>query len=133
MKSDLEVVREVFLLINVPELTSAISGDVCQFYRPDNSKMHDVVVGALGVNNNWMQEGTLNVKNHVPNHPDGQPDLEALDVSTEILLRLLDSQNRSEFRTAINTIYPPRKDDDGTWFNRIVVDYYSLQKVFKNI
>lgn len=132
MKTATEVVLDVYALANVPEVTNAITGEVCQFFRPNDSVKQDIVIGILGVDNEWMQQATVNVKIHVPNLKDGQGDLASLDMIAGIVIPLLDSQYRDSFYTMVSETFL-RQDTDGTWFYRIVVDYYSIQENFKNI
>lgn len=132
MKSAIDVIVDVYSLVNVPAVTSAISGEVYQLERPDNSKKQDVVIGLLGADNEWLQEATVNVKIHVPNLKSGKADLNNLERIVNIVTPLIDGKYMDSFYTIKGTTYL-QKDTDGTWFYRIVVDYYSIQEEYKNI
>lgn len=140
MKTATEVLIDIWTLLNVTELTSEITGDIYKVSRPSKSDKIDLVIGLLGVDNEYMQQGTVNVKIHVPNLKvtiDGMedstmPDLEKINSLNAIACQLLDTQWRDTFHTEVNETLL-RQDPDGNWFSRIVVDYYSLQTNYQNI
>ena len=132
--------QEIRDLLNVATLTTQITGTVYQTRRPAGRKKVDVVVSALGLDNDQFQEGTFNVKVHAPNlnvTTDGvadpnTPNIPELERVMAIVIGLLDNKWKTGFRTEVATMYDPQQDADGTWFNRVVVDYESYNKEFNN-
>lgn len=138
MKTGLAVISDVWSLISIPEVTQAITGEIYQFERPDNSALVDIVIGLQGVNNEQIQEATVNVRIHVPlmeNFRTGQmvPDLPTLNRLANLLMPLLDTQFRTSFHTDVDNPAMIYKDTDGSYFATIKVNYYSIQTNFKNI
>ncbi len=67
MKTTIDLVNDVFTLLNVPVLTGAISGKVYKHRRPTNSKKEDIVVNCLPVTGDQLQTAVVNINIHVAN------------------------------------------------------------------
>lgn len=50
------------------ELRRAISGEMYLYQRPDGRRDEDIVINTIGLNNQSIQRGMLNVNVFVPNH-----------------------------------------------------------------
>jgi hypothetical protein len=141
MKTLAQARQDVVNLLEVPELLTQITGRVYQTRRPAGRKKLDIVVGALGLDTDMFQQGTFNVKIHAPNisvTTDGvtdanTPNIPEMDRIMAIGVELLDNKWKNSFRTEVATMYEPQQDSDLTWFSRVVVDYESYNKEFKNI
>lgn len=137
MKTGLQVAQDINSLIDLPVVTSAISGKIYQGARPLNSKLIDIAIGIQGINNEWLQEGTVNVNIYAPNlsfnSDSTRPNLPVFDRLSTILCPLLDSQYKDSFYTIVASPAVIYKDTDVSHFVNIKVDYYSIQDDFKNI
>lgn len=134
MKTGLQAARDVRSLINVQEIKSIISGDIYTIARPLNSKLLDLVVGIQGLDNEQIQQGTINVNAYAPNmiSDTSMPDLASFDKLSVLLPQLLDGQYREDFYTKVQSSPIVYTDTDGSHFLNIKVDYYSIQTNFKN-
>jgi hypothetical protein len=68
--TSIEVVNVLFQTITNSVLFSDVkkpNGKLCKFERPLNSVLEDVVINALGLDRDDLQEGVLNVNVYVPN------------------------------------------------------------------
>jgi len=135
MKTGLGVAKDIRSLINLPVITTGLTGKIYQFKRPLNSKLVDIVIGIQGIDNEQFQQGTVNVNVHVPNliSDSTMPDLETLDRLSTLLMPLLDTQYRNDFYTIVASPSVIYQDTDGSHFANIKVDYYSIQEDYKNI
>lgn len=67
MKTTLDVVDIVWKHLDQSSLKVAITGKIYKNGRPINSKVEDVVINSLPINNELLQEGVVNVNIFVPN------------------------------------------------------------------
>lgn len=65
--NSLEAIDKVFNHLKGGLLSTSITGGVYKHRRPINSVTEDVVINSLGINNEKLQRGVLNVNIHVPN------------------------------------------------------------------
>lgn len=141
MKDGFDVVKEVISLINVPAVTSQISGKIWPHMMPGGLKTVNIVVGVMLVNNEFIQYSPVNIRVHAPNVEITQangtiyrgPDLVTLNKIVKIISPLVDTQWKFDFWTEIvgaGTIF---QDSDGSWFSLIKVDWRHLQSNYKNI
>lgn len=122
MKTDINVVDEVFKLVWNSPLSSAISGSVKRYRRPTRGKTdpdkEDVVIGTLGMNGNQLQEGIVNVNIHVPN-PEYQT---VLDGKTVILK---DQPDEERLKELSDLAIPLLKEHIGShiyfWFQQSII------------
>lgn len=138
MKTGPEVVIDIRSLINVPAVTTGITGEIYQFERPADSKLIDIVIGLQGLDNEAFQQATVNVNIYVPliiSVKTGKPvpDLPNLNRLSKLLPPLLDTQFRDTFHTDVDNPAMIYKDTDGSYFANIKVNYYSIQTNFKNL
>ena len=136
MKYGFDVAQDVFELIHVLIVRNALTAGIYKFIRPGNSKQSDIVISVVGVNNDQIQQGIVNVKIHAPNKQTIYglvPDREKMEEIQALVIPLLEDQYRSSFFTLIETPPALRQNANGDWFIKIVVDYYSIQNDYKNI
>lgn len=138
MKDCFDVARDIRSLINVPEVLTAIDGDIWQFVRPINSDRADIVIGVMGIDNDYIQNANVNVLIHVPNIQvtkgpliDWQPDQGRFNALCDIIAPLLDNQYKETFHTNLATYGNLFRDKDGSWFCLLQVEYYSIQDNYK--
>ncbi|HRQ17704.1 MAG TPA: hypothetical protein PL085_11550 [Agriterribacter sp.] len=67
MKSGIDIVDDMYTLLNVTEVTSVITGKVYKGTRPDSSDKEDICINALAVTGRQMQTGIINVNIHAQN------------------------------------------------------------------
>lgn len=142
MKTALDMVDDVYTLIDVPTLREAVNGVVIKYRRPKSSKKEDIVVNALAITNAPLQEGIVNINLHVPNlsnikfsdiADETQPNSEKIKQLCAIALPLLDGIYKETFSVAIDRPPMPTQDADGSWFANIRVEYQAFQNNYKNI
>lgn len=135
MKTGLQVLKDIWSLINIQEVTAAISGGIYQIKAPLNSDLVNIVIGLQGVDNEQLQQATVNVNVHVPNMKSDttMPDLVNIDRICDLLMPLLDSQFRKDFSSDVASPAVIYQENDGSHYANIKVNYYSIQEKFKNI
>jgi hypothetical protein len=133
MKDSFDVVADVRSLINVPAVTSLLTGKVYADNRLGNSDQSDIVVNCFGVTNRWQQQSIVNVNVYVPVLESGNTDKITFRNIVKVLLPLLDHQNRDTFQTDVDDGGSFITDPDGKEFYNIPVNYYSIQEKFKNV
>ncbi len=141
MKTGLDMVQEMFNYLNVPDITSVITGELYMLVRPQNSNVEDIVINALALTGSQLQQGVINVNIHVPNlsvkingKPDQtQPDLDRLQKIAKLVVEKLKDYNGDDHRFSAQTGGIPYKDEDNTHFFNIRVNYYAFQNNFVNI
>jgi hypothetical protein len=142
MKNGLEMIDDAYQVLNVPDITSIITGNLYKLTRPKNSVLEDIVINGLPITNTQLQQGTFNVNIHVPNltdvkigdvYDETQPDIVRLNAISKIIVEKLADVVGNDYRfSAQNSGYPIR-DTDLTWYMNIRVDYYAAQMNFNNI
>lgn len=142
MKTGNDSVNDVYSLLNLPALTSVITGNIYKYHKPLNSKKINVVINSLTLSNAPLQSGIVNVNIHAPNLPASEidgvsdsnfPNSTLLNDLAKIAIHLLDTQWRETFHTDVDTSPNMLQDNDGTWYINIRVNYYSSITEFKNI
>lgn len=125
----IEIVDNVWALLNVPALTALLDGRVWKHNRPRNSTRRDVVISIPSLSSNEIQAGYFdvnvyaghNLKDYYPYVGEPQdttfPDLALLRSLTEAVLPLLVSQSGFSISPTITGI--PIKDADGIWYINI--------------
>lgn len=83
----------LFKALNVPEVTNAISGELCNGGRPLNSQKEDIVVNTITITTiTKPQLATSNINIHVKDTiTDGKPDTKRLKAITRIVRKVFES------------------------------------------
>lgn len=96
MKTDIDIIDSLYLLLNVTDVKAAITGKVCKFRRPINSGKVDIVINCLPATNTQLQIVFANVNIHVPNlklkSDSTQPDAAKLRTLTNLVLSKIQDQ-----------------------------------------
>lgn len=139
MKDSLDMVEEVYELVNIPIVNDAIDGVVMKYQRPFKSIKTDVVVNAIALGDEAYQSGSFNINIHAPNlvtkfddvTDNKQPNIPKFKQVWGIIKPLLEVGSFEDCN-----IYPKPmelyQDADGSWYANIKVDYYSFNEEFKN-
>ena len=131
MKTALTAQETIFqrLIQSGVKNTSAITGGIFKNRRPKDSQKEDIVVRALTMNAEQIQEGVINVNIHVPNlklsSDSTQPDETRFKAITEIVLAALNDYRGFDYWFTIKVpglLYP----DGDNWFSNIQVEFTSL-------
>lgn len=142
MKSGLDMVQDIFNILNVDEITTVITGNLYMYERPKNSELEDIVVNSLPITGNQFQKGVANVNIHVPNLKglkikgkldDTQPDIERLSGITKIVLPKIADVIGYDYQFSASLPGQPIRDTDLSWYVNIRVEYYSVQTNFTNV
>jgi hypothetical protein len=143
MKDSLDMVTDVRSLINVQAIIDMLGeGKIYPHTRPAGRKdKMDIVVNALGVNNDAYQTGTANINLYAPAIKATQdagnlqylPDYFKLNALLKAVSPLVESQFRDTFHTDVSDPGTPLTDADGSAFVSIQLNYYSIQNNYKNI
>lgn len=141
MKSALGVVRDIRKLL-LP-LEPNLGGKIYQFNRAKNSVKNDIVINVLGASNEYMQFAIVNVNIHVPNMQitlpnnggtdDTQPNLAVIDTLVSLIAPRLETHVESDYRTNIRNHSGMVRDNDGSWYYNLQVNYWSMQIDYRNI
>ncbi|WP_316743803.1 hypothetical protein [Pedobacter antarcticus] len=140
MKDAIDLVNDVRALINIPMITSQITGKVWADERWDDTSKTDVVVSSTGIVNTVIQVGYANVNIYTPSEKlayGGKdklyPPRQELKRISNLLIPLIESKVTSTFKTSVDEAGLIMRDTDGSWFMNIRVRYQSLQSNYKNI
>lgn len=136
------MIMDVYGLLNVDAVKNIITGNLYPLERPQNSLDQDIAINALPITNDQQQKGVVNVNIHCQNllnvvfkgkADNTQPDLQTLNAISKVVLSILNSVNASDFRLQAATGGQLFRDQDGTWYMNIRVNYYSIQPNYINI
>lgn len=117
------------MILNVPEITTVVSGGVYKEKRPINSSAEDVVIGCLPTVNLQIQPAIANVNIHVSNlsiaGDDSQPDFARLRTLTTLVISKLSDQYKGSywFDVQSQTVYP--EDDINQHYSNIRVQFFN--------
>lgn len=142
MKTGLDMVNDAFGILNVPDITTVITGNLYKLARPKNSKVEDIVINALPLTAEQLQKGVFNVNIHVPNlknvviggvTDETQPDVTRLGQIGKIVVEKLRDVVGNDFHFNADNSGYPIKDEDDTWYLNVRVSYYAVQTNFTNV
>jgi len=109
--------------------TAALTGGIFKNRRPKDSQKDDIVVRALTMNAEQVQEGVINVNIHVPNlklsTDSTQPDETRFKAVTDIVLAALNDYRGFDYWFTIKVPGLLYQDGDN-WFSNIQVEFTSL-------
>jgi len=134
MKDSFDITEDVISLINIPEVTTFITGKIYADSRPNISNKQDIVVRVLAGTNEWMQNAVVVINGDgFVLHDSDKPDMIKMRDLGKTLTKLLEGQYRNEFFTEIENPAQVRTDRDGSKYLNIRVRYRSIQNNFKNV
>lgn len=142
MKTEMDMMQDVFSIINVVDVSNLINGVIIKYERPKSSTKKDVVVKPLAISQDALQLGIVNINVHVPNlenikfngiPDDKQPSLEVIQSICKAIEPLVDGTEHYDFNVNIDRPATMEQEPDGSWFANIRVSYNSFQNNFKNI
>ncbi|WP_313374331.1 hypothetical protein [Chishuiella sp.] len=82
----------LFKALNVPEVTNAISGELCNGGRPLNSQKEDIVVNTITITTIYKpQLATSNINIHVKDIEVGKPNIKRLKDISRIVRKAFES------------------------------------------
>lgn len=116
MKTTPEQITLLWHLINQSALSGIITGGVYKYQRPADSKVEDIVVNAIAIDNELVQTGTGNVNIHVPALTNGMPNtsrIEQLATIAETQIKEGFGSKYTFFVENQTVIYDPETQD---WF-----------------
>lgn len=107
----------------------SLTGSIYPANRPLNSIKEDIVVSALSLNGDQVQEGLMNVNIHIPSissASDGtQPNLPRFNAIAVATIALLDDKWDYDFNIEVEEPGQVYRDKDNSWFCNIRVRFYS--------
>ncbi|WP_426291975.1 hypothetical protein ACN9ML_18250 [Dyadobacter endophyticus] len=104
MKTTLDQDTEIYKLLNVPAVTSVISGGIYKGRRPTDSELEDIVINTLTTGDGTRQFGVSNVNIYVK------------DISATIAGRQQFLTNSARLITLTNLVKPLLEETDGEDF-----------------
>lgn len=98
----------IYDLLNINEVKSNISGKIYKNKRPTESKLEDIVINSILMDNGFLQDGTFNVNCYVPflsvtinNISQSMPNEKKLSEIFQIVNPLLDDVFKDDFNLTI--------------------------------
>lgn len=98
----------IYDLLNINEVKSNISGKIYKNKRPTESKLEDIVINSILMDNEFLQDGTFNVNCYVPflsvtinNISQSMPNEKRLSEIFQIVNPLLDDVFKDDFNLTI--------------------------------
>lgn len=140
MKTGLDMLQDISNLLMLQHIKDFISGDLCIMNRTNNSDLEDIVLGSLGINQEQVQSGVFNINIHVPNLvlemengriDNSQPNFARMMEITNIVIPMVQDKRTEDYWLTIAMPAIPLRDQDGTFFSGIRVNYNSVNKNFK--
>lgn len=112
MKTVLDLVDDVYTLLDISPVHNAISGDVFLHEKPDNYRNESVVINSLPVTGAQLQKAVVNVNIIVPNlkltingiSDNSQPNRIRLKAISDVVIPLLSNAMINNTITAIQNI-----------------------------
>ncbi|MEJ2905091.1 hypothetical protein WAE58_21780 [Pedobacter panaciterrae] len=131
MKDGIDMVLDVREMINVPSFKSLIDGEVYGNIRPDGSIKADVVVTAIGINDDQDQDGAGNIRIYVPKIKQNGvmvTDQTRLWELGKAIVDLMDDKFKNTFRVWIDSRPKLNKDSDGSYHLHMGYQYHSIRE-----
>ncbi|CAG5072871.1 hypothetical protein DYBT9623_04411 [Dyadobacter sp. CECT 9623] len=104
MKTALDQDTEIFRLLNVPDITSVITGGIYKGRRPSDSELEDIVINTITTGEGTRQFGVSNVNIYVK-------DIQAMIGGKQQFLT-----NTARLATLTNLVKPFLEETDGDSF-----------------
>ena len=124
----------LYQLLSGSSLASEITGEVRKGLRPTGSKLEDVVINSLPMNNEQLQQCVANVNIYVPSiiteENDVQsekPDYKRLEELTDMAVGILKVRESRNYYFDVQQVSQPSKDAESkSYFINIRVDFYAF-------
>ncbi|GAA4328563.1 hypothetical protein [Flaviaesturariibacter amylovorans] len=135
MKTTLEIETLIWQHLAGSALKAALTGGIYKMQRPSNSKVEDVVIVSLPVNNLALQGAVVNVNIHVPDLPvranevtGGQPHHTRLQqLAAQAIGILQDTWDEAgEWTWDVQQQNVFKDDEGGGHFVNIRLEFYSI-------
>lgn len=104
MKTSLDQDTEIFKLLNVPAVTSVITGGIYKGRRPADSELEDILINTIFTGDGTRQQGVSNVNIYVK------------DVQTTIAGKQQFLKNSARLKTLADLVTPLLEETDGNDF-----------------
>lgn len=137
MKTALDIIQDLrkLLLPIEPQLSG---GKIRQYYRVMNSKANDVVINVQGADDEPMQFAIVNINIHsanlaltLPNNggtDNTQPNLAVFNTLVQLIMPTIKMHVESTFKIRMRKDNGLIRDNDGSWYYNIQLNYYSMQE-----
>lgn len=140
-KDAFDVVTDIRGLINIPAITSLLSGGKVEpSVKTTASTVKGVVVNCLGITNDPDQLAYGSVNCYAPalsSTVNGKtvllPDQQSLSNLAKAIIPLVDEQYKDNFRCWIEDLPTITQDTDGSYYANIGYAYRSIQTNYTNI
>lgn len=137
MKTALDIIKDLRKLL-LPIETSLEGGKIRQYNRVLNSKSNDVVINIQGASNEYMQFAIANINIHTPNlslelpnnggKDNTQPNLAVFNTLVLLITPLIKKHVATDFKIELRKDNGLIRDNDGSWYYNIQLNYYSMQE-----
>lgn len=129
MKTSLDVLSNLYQLLNVTALTSLISGKVYIGDPPDGSKLQDVCVNILNNTSEYLQTGYVNVNIYAKSSSLGRPKLSEFQPIVNKVVELLEDASSGYYFFQIEDDKGFFRDQnrDGTFFYNIRLEFQTFK------
>lgn len=138
MKDEIDVTLDVRSLINIPAVTTLLTGTIWQTEKPTGRQtISDIVINCSSISNTQEQIGFGNVAVYWPNFSTGAnaglADQANLRRVGKIVSGYLDTQWKEAFSLEVSDGGGIVKDTDGSNFYNIPFIYRAIQSNYQNI
>lgn len=135
MKTALDIIQDLrkLLLPIEPQLSG---GKIRQYYRVMNSKSNDVVINVQGADDEPMQFAIVNINIHTANTSlpitggtdNTNPNLAVFNTLVQLIMPMVKLHVESTFKIRLRKDVGLIRDNDGSWYYNIQLNYYSMQE-----
>ena len=112
MKSSLDIIEELYQVINVAAIKSIISGKVYNGERPSSSELEDITIQTLANSSDYLQQGFININIYAEQLEAGRPNLAKFKQVIDVLIPMLDDIKSNEITIQIDDDKGVFKDQD---------------------
>ena len=133
MKSTLDIVDDIWKVLDVSPLKDEITGSIYKHTRPAGSLLEDVVINTLPITGNQIQEAVANVNIHVPDIEvnvnsviDKQPNHLRLKALCFIALTSLSDNWDGDYNFDVQQQTLLKDENGGDHYINIRIDFYNI-------
>ncbi|RZJ86760.1 MAG: hypothetical protein EOO20_17590 [Chryseobacterium sp.] len=135
MKTALDIIQDLrkLLLPIEPQLSG---GKIRQYYRVMNNKANDVVINVQGADDEPMQFAIVNINIHTANlslpitggTDNTNPNLAVFNTLVQLIMPVVKMHVECSFKIRLRKDNGLIRDNDGSWYYNIQLNYYSMQE-----
>lgn len=128
MKSSLDILQALFEVLNVPQVTTGISGRLYIGDAPDTSQLEDITINSLTNKREGIQSGIVNLNIYIQQTKAGRANLRRFQEIVNVIIPLIEDVSLNGFHFQLFDDKWIFKDNDrsGLYFYNLKIDFQTL-------